>query len=199
MNKRIFGDLILHGFLIAVCLTLLWLTHQRNQIWGDRLALWRDAVAKSPGKPGPHVALGSIYLEIGDKESAKREFETAMSIKKLYPNAALNLGRIYIDNGEKEKAADLLQASLNIYPDYAALWHGMAFVQESLGNAFAFEMALTNAVRLDPDDITAAVRLGHIYRESGRNAELFELLRKTARRNPEILKLQPELKKILPN
>lgn len=55
-------------------------TLARNRIWNDDLLLWRDAVAKSPGKARPHYNLGVALLRDGQVEKAGESFRAAVSL-----------------------------------------------------------------------------------------------------------------------
>ena len=55
-------------------------TLARNRIWNDDLLLWRDAVAKSPGKARPHYNLGVALLRDGQSGKAGESFRAAVSL-----------------------------------------------------------------------------------------------------------------------
>ncbi len=63
---------------LVVCAVL---THQRNQLWGSQETLWKDAVAKAPGKQRPRFQLGYVYFEQGKCRDALREYEVAAGIQ----------------------------------------------------------------------------------------------------------------------
>ena len=55
-------------------------TLERNRIWNDDLLLWRDTVAKSPGKARPHYNLGVALLREGQVGEAGESFRAAASL-----------------------------------------------------------------------------------------------------------------------
>ncbi len=67
--------------LCAVLVACAFLTYQRNQLWASSEALWKDAVAKSPGKQRAHFQLAYVYYEQQRCGDALREFESAARIK----------------------------------------------------------------------------------------------------------------------
>jgi len=60
------GDLKLLSVMAAMVLVeLSVMTYQRNKVWGNELALWDDAVHKSPHKARPYCNRGSVYYNQG--------------------------------------------------------------------------------------------------------------------------------------
>ena len=55
-------------------------TLARNRIWNNDLLLWRDTVAKSPGKARPHYNLGVALLRKGQVGKAGESFRAAVSL-----------------------------------------------------------------------------------------------------------------------
>jgi tetratricopeptide (TPR) repeat protein len=56
------------------------LTVQRNALYADPVALWRDAVAKSPGKARPHANLGWSLEVAGRLDAAIVEYRIALRL-----------------------------------------------------------------------------------------------------------------------
>jgi hypothetical protein len=71
-------------------------TWRRNLVWTDDVALWADAVAKSPAKARPHQFLGTALSERGDQDGAQRELEIAVRLEPEYHEALFNLGNVYL-------------------------------------------------------------------------------------------------------
>ncbi|HEV2199788.1 MAG TPA: hypothetical protein VGR73_08195 [Bryobacteraceae bacterium] len=65
----------------AVCLLLAVLSYQRNQLWGDSLALWADTAAKSPHKQRPRFQLAYAYYEVGRCAEAAANYEAASKLE----------------------------------------------------------------------------------------------------------------------
>ncbi|MSV30284.1 MAG: tetratricopeptide repeat protein [Bryobacterales bacterium] len=63
---------------LAVCALL---TYQRNLLWASPEALWKDAVAKSPGKQRAHFQLAYAYYEQRRCGDAEREYEIAARVQ----------------------------------------------------------------------------------------------------------------------
>lgn len=52
----------------------------RNRVYASEVALWQDAVAKSPRKSRPHQNLGYALRMTGDIDGAIQEFRTALAL-----------------------------------------------------------------------------------------------------------------------
>lgn len=53
---------------------------QRNELWLDDVALWKDAASKSPGKARTHYNLGAALARQGQITQAKQEFSASRDL-----------------------------------------------------------------------------------------------------------------------
>ena len=60
------------GFLCVVIIILSAVTYSRNHVWRSEIGLWKDCVAKSPGKVRSHYNLGNAYKDSGDLSNAEK-------------------------------------------------------------------------------------------------------------------------------
>jgi tetratricopeptide (TPR) repeat protein len=65
----------------AACLLLAVLTYQRNEVWGDPVALWADTAAKSPHKLRPRFQLAYAYYDTGHCPEAAANYEAASKLE----------------------------------------------------------------------------------------------------------------------
>jgi tetratricopeptide (TPR) repeat protein len=79
------------GLGAAVAVTLCILTYQRNQVWRTPLTLWRDALAKSPGKARPYANVGTALHREKRIDEAISFFCKALAIDPGYKRAEANL------------------------------------------------------------------------------------------------------------
>jgi tetratricopeptide (TPR) repeat protein len=75
----------------GVAVTLCLLTYQRNQVWRTPLALWQDALTKSPGKARPYVNVGTALHREKRIDEAISFFCKALAIDPSYRRAQVNL------------------------------------------------------------------------------------------------------------
>ncbi|MCP4625161.1 MAG: tetratricopeptide repeat protein [bacterium] len=80
---------------VALCIVgtvfTVW-TYERNLTWSNEIFLYRDCVAKAPGKARPYNNLGAALLRDGSFAEAAEQFKTALKIKPDYVDAHYNLG-----------------------------------------------------------------------------------------------------------
>lgn len=105
-------------------------TLARNRIWNDDLLLWRDAVAKSPGKARPHYNLGVALLRDGQVEEAGESFRSAVS---LDPDDDYNwaaLGYLAELEGDRDAARAHYGRAVGMNPDNRYAQDGLERVGE---------------------------------------------------------------------
>ena len=76
---------------VAVVAVLGTLTVQRNELWRDPLALWSDALAKSPNKARVHVNVGMALQSAGRFKEAIDRYCSALAIDPKNRQARSNL------------------------------------------------------------------------------------------------------------
>jgi len=52
----------------------------RNTIWRDEIALWHDAIEKSPNKAGAYYSLGSAYAKINRIDLAMKYMSRSIEL-----------------------------------------------------------------------------------------------------------------------
>jgi tetratricopeptide (TPR) repeat protein len=183
---------------VTLLLVLGVLTHGRNVIWEDSIALWRDTVAKSPGKARPRANYAvAIRREGGDDARADAAFRKALALNPKNHAALLGLGVMHAERGEYGAAREYLERGVNIYPDSHEIWHSLGIVYEEQGMPGEAEAAYRRALSIRPGYVKAVIRLGHLLRVTGREQEMRSLMREAVRRNPELLEVQPYLREML--
>jgi tetratricopeptide (TPR) repeat protein len=94
----------------AAGLTLAGQLRGRAELWGNPVALWRDAAGKSPGKPRVHVNLGAELARAGDLDGALAAFRHALSLggATLPPLAAQSSAARLVAAGRLAEAREVL-------------------------------------------------------------------------------------------
>jgi len=108
-------------------------SYERQAVWKDDLALWRDASEKSPYHPLPHSNYGLALSNAGDYDEAIRELGIALSPElKDSPRGlaitANNLALVYLDKGEYEKAEKWFRKALEYDPGYGKTYYHMGLI-----------------------------------------------------------------------
>lgn len=88
------------GAAAAALVALGWATHARNEVWRDPVALWAEAVERSPGKSRAHYNLGNALLEEGEIAAAEASWRRAVELEPGYSWAWNQLGSAALSRGD---------------------------------------------------------------------------------------------------
>jgi Flp pilus assembly protein TadD len=131
-------SLIASALCLIVVTSSVW-TYQRNSVWSDDVALWRDCVEKSPNKDRPHNNLGNALAKQGDLNEAIHHYSEALRINPNYVKAHNNLGNALAKQGDLNEAIHHFSEALKINPNYVP-------AHNNLGNALAKQGDLNEAI-----------------------------------------------------
>jgi protein O-mannosyl-transferase len=112
LQKR--NRMLQFGVLAVVVAALGARTVVRNQDWKDNLALYSAAVLSVPSSAKMHADLGTEYVNSGKSELARKEFETALQINPIYPDAMEAYGLLEARAGNYQKGGRMLADALNM-------------------------------------------------------------------------------------
>lgn len=137
-------------------------THLRNQTWRDKVTLWSDVVAKSPGNSRARADLGASLVEVGRVDEGVRHLERAIELDPDYALPYYNLGTIAAASGHVDEAAGYLRRSIELDPDYAGAHNNLGYLLLLTGHPDEAIPHLEEAVRLAPLAPQAMVALARI-------------------------------------
>jgi tetratricopeptide (TPR) repeat protein len=190
---------------ILCSISIAW-THDRNAVWADEIALWRDIIAKSPGKPRPKVNLG--YLLVMDTEKLMNESQTAKTqtefqkyeaqkmlnlseAEKLYHDALaidpksvyamVNLGHLYLMREEYPRALDIFQKAELIKPNDPVLQFNLGVTYSSLEQKDKAREHYEKALKAKSNYYEALNNLGIIEINDGNTDKAIELFNEATR------------------
>lgn len=158
-------------FLVVLLTCLGAATYHRNGLWRDSLALWADAVAKSPYKARPHNNLGILYLEQGRLDEAAVLFEKVIALDAEYSPAYNNIGLIYLQRDQLDQALFYFRKALELDPRYAHAQNNIGAVYIKQNRIQDAEEAFRTAAELEPRYASARDNLGLIYFKQKRYEE----------------------------
>lgn len=91
-------EALLRGLFLAILITLSFATYERNSVWRTKVALWSDAVSKSPMKSRPHYNLAGSYYLAKNYQAALGEYLIAEKLGHdnimLYYDLAITYGQL---------------------------------------------------------------------------------------------------------
>lgn len=170
---------------------------QRAALWGDGMALWRDAAEKSPQKVRPRMWLGKAQHERGLMDEAQRSWLRAVELaepgSKEHTALLLNLGLHFAEQKDYRQAVDSYRSALRADPENAIAWAQLAVARMRLGQSEEgwrnFARAFDHGGRL-----TEVLRLrGQEYLLAGRCEEAASDFLKASMQIPESAALRRNL------
>jgi Flp pilus assembly protein TadD len=167
------------------------LTYQRNVLWSNPIALWRDAASKSTSKTRTHSMLGMALLTAGQCQEAEQEYATAGRLLPLdlkHPTAMTadilsNWGLACICLKQTQPALTKLLQAASINPT-AQLYSQIGMIYEGL---HAWDQSLDflrRAIQLDHGYEPTYVYLGNLYMETEKPEEAINYYSQAAALDP---------------
>jgi tetratricopeptide (TPR) repeat protein len=138
---------------------------------GDLAGALKDfhaALELRPNEPELHEALGELYLDHqNDDSAAQSELEKALALDPARTRALYLLGRLYVQNKDNEKALPYLRSALRLKPDFSEANSLLGTVYVRLGH---FADAVPPLEKAAPSDHYGNVhyQLYLAYRKLGR-------------------------------
>jgi tetratricopeptide (TPR) repeat protein len=167
--------------LVACCI----LTYQRNQVWANPMALWQDAVNKSPNKYRPRVQLAyQLQYEENRCADAVQSYEIASRLGPVDDELLIDWGLALDCAGrwneaiEKLRRAEAIENTAHVHTQIAMVYAKQRQYPEALQ-----ELAL--AEKMDARyDVTFLYR-GQIYEIAGDRAGAAREYRHAVELNPQ--------------
>jgi Tfp pilus assembly protein PilF len=165
---------------VLACATL---TYQRNQVWASPLALWQDAVAKSPGKMRPRFQLAYAYYEQGQCPQAAGNYEAASRLGPLNYDLLADWALALDCAGRDPEAiyklrqAQLFENSAHVHAELGMVYAKSGRVQEAL-------QELAQAEKINPHFEMTYVYRGNIAELGGDRAFAAQQYRRALSINP---------------
>ena len=151
-------------------------TYQRAQLWGDPVALWQDAVAKSPDKARPHFQLAYVNFERSNCPESAKQYEIASKLGPIDDELLTDWGLALDCEGKHAEALEKLHQ--------AQAMNNTAHIHTQIAVVFAkqkrYEEAraeLMTALQIESSNDLAIAYLGSVEeaegnRDAARNAYL---------------------------
>jgi len=155
---------------IAILAAVTW---RRNLVWETEIALWADAVEKSPDKARPHNNLGSAYQNAGRYLESLAEYRRAVEIHAGYAQAYSNMGAVKIALAENEEAVRDLRRAVELDGTLNIAWNNLGNALLELGRYDEAESSLRRSLKIRDDYAPAHNNLGlvHARRDDYETAE----------------------------
>ncbi|MBI5192677.1 MAG: tetratricopeptide repeat protein [Nitrospirae bacterium] len=160
-------------------------TVQRNKVWKSEMALWTDALKKSPRSPAVYTALAVEYKRA-------RKFNMAIDAS----NKAIllggndnffihdNLGRIYSMQEKYDLAIKEFEQAVKLYPYKSDTHNELGHAYFIMGKIELAEKELKEAIKYDPKFSRPYYNLGILSRRGGKSSEAINYFKTVISLNP---------------
>jgi protein O-mannosyl-transferase len=180
------GALILFFALLGV------LVVNRNRLWISDMALWRDAISKSPTKAQVISDLGNAYYRKvpQDLDRAEQLYKWAVSADDTYFKAFHNLAIISFSRGDNvadkdpalaqkyyQTSVDYFKQAVSIYPWNPDSWNDMGTAYLKLKDYPNAETNYMKAIKMDPRYFKGYYNLGYVLGVQKKYPEAEEFFR----------------------
>jgi tetratricopeptide (TPR) repeat protein len=158
-------------------------THARAEVWSDAEALWKDTVAKSPGKWRPHSQLAYAYYAEQRYDLAVQEYGKAAALDADDADLLVDWGLAYDGLNRTDDALEKLQKAAAIKPT-AHVLSQIGMVNGKAGRWSEALVALAQAERLDPNFADTYVYRGIVYFKTGQLLNAIQEYRRALKIEP---------------
>jgi len=140
-------------------------TIRRNADWRDGPTLYRSMLPLAPDSAKLHGNLAETYLEAGDPEHARVEYERALALTQSDVERALalaSLGKLYRDEKRYPESLAAVDRALALAPRLVGAHNNRALTLVDMGRGKEAEDELATALRLDPASAATHNDLGYV-------------------------------------
>ena len=134
----------------------------------DCRPLVESVIAEAAGRPLAHLMRGNLELAEGNNEAALASLLEAERASQPFPRLCELIGRVYVDLGRWDDAERQFRKTIDINPDSAAAWAGLARCLMENGEYTAAAEAALDGINLRFDMPGAHYTLGVALARLGR-------------------------------
>jgi hypothetical protein len=173
--------LVLAAVAVAGGLALGLAARARVAVWRSDLALWGDAVEKTPRSPYAWYNLGRSREAAGDADGALAAYLRAAALDDRDGDAAVNAGAAYLRRGDPDAAAAHVERGARLLPRSAVAQFDLALLRFLQGRPPEALEALEAARAAGAEACLTEALGGHVLAVAGRPAEGLARYREAAR------------------
>jgi tetratricopeptide (TPR) repeat protein len=155
------------SLLIIVSVVFSSWTYQRNELWKDELAFWKDCTQKAHHDVRAHHSLGNAYLKKNRFDDSIKAYEKALTIAPDYLESLIGLGHALREKGDLIQAVSVHKQAIDMAPKNGASYNhlGVDYLEQNKID-LAVE-TFQKAVALTPFSYRSYNNLGLAYARTG--------------------------------
>ena len=178
-------QVITGGLVLAIVVTLGYLTYERNKDYHSAFALWADNVEKRPESKLAHFNFGNMLMQRGELTKAAVQYEYALRLDPNDAGAHHNLGEIFAKQGNIIQARVQYERALSINPRLLDARNNLGNVFLKLGKPDLAKAQYEYALSIDPNDADSHNNLGNILMQQGKLNEAMAQYKQVLRLDPD--------------
>lgn len=144
---------------------------ERRRILSDALQQYRECSRLEPDSPEPLVSLARMHMRTGDSTAAGAHAREALALDAGAAGAHYILGQIAAAAGQSQRATDEYLAEIDADPDNVDAHFGLAMLYGDAGRTTEERRHLEVILRVQPENPLAALFLGDLLLQSGRELQ----------------------------
>jgi tetratricopeptide (TPR) repeat protein len=169
---------------VGVVLMLGWCANRQVLYWRNGEILWQHTLACTTANAIAHYNLGTVYSEQGRTEEAIQQYEKAVTIPPILPQAYNNLGQAFFQKKQWAEALWNYRKALSLKPDFPVVYHNLGNLYLQQGELHQAVASYQKALASQPDDWKARLRLADILLGDGAVDEAMVHYQKIIELNP---------------
>jgi tetratricopeptide (TPR) repeat protein len=143
------------------------------------------ASACNPGNTVARTALGEAWLRKGNDQRALALFEGVLKEAPQDADALSGAATLYLKHDLNQQAAEALEKLVRLQPGVAKLDADLGAARAGLNDFVKAREAFNAALRMDPQNVSALMGLGHVELRTGHPDEAVRLLSRAATLDPK--------------
>jgi len=191
-NNPAFGRKLFYAGLALITVYILFLgflTIKRNQDWQNPIIFYKKNLAYTPNSFIQHNNLGMAYAAAGRLADSVAEYQTAIKIQDVYPQAHYNLANSLRDLGRLDEALAEYEKAILISPSFQAPYNNLLAIYLSQNDRAKAEDVLERAKR-EFDEFNYYYIAGAVYYNFGDYDQAIKLWRQALELNQDNLQLR---------
>jgi len=163
---------------------LLGLVLQSNGKRDQALSCFDDAIKTAPRTPSFHYNRANLFVETGRYDDASRDYQSALKLRQIYPDAWLNYGALLYKSGDLSGAIAAFKKMTTHCPNEARGFFNLGRCLAEAKEDDAAKAELEHALKLVPDYVDALITLAKIYADTWQFQAAIPILQHALEKQP---------------
>jgi Flp pilus assembly protein TadD len=178
-------DRVRLGILCMVMILFSIWTHDRNRVWGNPVAMYKDVIQKYPRIPRAYNNLGTYLSRQNQVEKAIPYLYEAVRLRPDYADAHQNLGKALVHLGKLDEGIPHFRKAFRLKPNGSIMLSNLGGALLRQGKNKEATVVLQEALQLDPGIAQTHYNLGVALSNLGRDEEAIRSYRQAIQLQPD--------------